>query len=59
MLPVRNRNTTLEQKNPMKKQDAIKIFDDKKVRTIWGGEQEKWYCSIVDTIEALTGSSIT
>jgi len=29
----------------MKKQDAIKIFEDKKVRTLWDGDQEKWYFS--------------
>jgi len=40
----------------MEKKDAIKIFEDKKVRTVWDGEQEKWYFSIVDTIEALTAS---
>lgn len=40
----------------MKKQDAIKIFEDKKVRTIWDGEQEKWYFSIIDVIEILTNS---
>ena len=40
----------------MEKQDAIKIFEDKKVRTIWDGEQEKWYLSIVDVIAVLTDS---
>lgn len=40
----------------MKKQDAIKIFEDKKVRTLWDGEQEKWYFSIIDVIEILTNS---
>jgi hypothetical protein len=40
----------------MKQQDSIKIFEDKKVRTLWDSEQEKWYFSIVDTIEVLTGS---
>jgi hypothetical protein len=39
------------------KQDAIKIFDDKKVRAIWDGEQEKWYFSITDVIEILTNSA--
>jgi len=24
------------------KQDAIKVFEDKKVRTLWDGEQEEW-----------------
>ena len=40
----------------MTKQDIIKVFDDKKVRTVWDSEQEKWYFSIVDTVEVLTGS---
>ena len=38
----------------MKKQDAIQIFEDKKVRTVWDADQEKWYISIVDVIEVLT-----
>ncbi|MEO6868493.1 MAG: Bro-N domain-containing protein [Ginsengibacter sp.] len=40
----------------MKKQDAVKIFEDKKVRTLWDGELEKWYFSIIDVIEILTNS---
>jgi len=40
----------------MKKQDAIKVFEDKKVRTLWNEENEKWYFSIVDVIAALTDS---
>lgn len=42
----------------MKQQQALQLFEDKKVRTIWDAEQEKWYFSIVDTIMVLTGSSI-
>lgn len=38
----------------MKKQDAIKIFENKKVRTIWDDDAEKWYFSIVDIIAILT-----
>lgn len=38
----------------MTKQNAIKIFEDKKVRTLWDAEQEKWYLSIVDVIAILT-----
>jgi len=34
--------------------DSIKIFDQKKVRTIWDEETEEWYFSIVDVIEVLT-----
>jgi len=40
----------------MKEQEAIKIFEDKKVRTLWDIENEKWYFSIVDVIGILTDS---
>jgi hypothetical protein len=40
----------------MEKKDAVKIFDNKKVRTLWDEEQEKWYLSIVDVIAVLTDS---
>lgn len=33
---------------------AIKLFNDKKIRTHWDKEQEKWYFSIVDVLEVLT-----
>ena len=38
------------------KQDAIKIFESQKVRTVWDSEKEKWYLSIVDVIAILTDS---
>ena len=41
----------------MTQEDSIKIFEDKKVRSIWDEEQEKWYFSIVDVIEILTGQN--
>jgi hypothetical protein len=40
----------------MTSKDALKLFEDKKVRTIWDGEQEKWFLSIVDVIGVLTES---
>src|SRR5574344_871762 len=40
----------------MKSSEAIKIFEDKKVRTLWDEEREKWYISIVDVVEILTES---
>ncbi len=40
----------------MVQKSALKLFDDKKVRTLWDDEQEKWYFSIVDVIEVLTDS---
>ena len=40
----------------MIKKDAIQIFEDKKVRSVWDSEAEKWYISIIDVIEVLTGN---
>ena len=40
----------------MKNTTAIKLFEEKKVRSLWSEEEEKWYFSIVDVIEALTDS---
>ena len=36
--------------------DSIKIFDEKKVRTVWDEETEEWYFSIVDVVNILTDS---
>ena len=35
----------------------IKIFQDKKIRSVWNDEEEQWYFSIVDVVEALTDST--
>ena len=34
----------------------IKLFEDKKVRTIWDEEAEEWYFSVVDVVAVLTES---
>ena len=34
----------------------IKLFQDKKIRSAWNEEEEQWYFSIVDVVEALTDS---
>ena len=39
------------------KKEAIKLFEERKVRTIWDDTQEKWYFSIVDVVAILTDSS--
>ena len=39
----------------MTKENAIKLFEQKQVRTHWDEEQEKWFFSIVDVIAVLTG----
>ena len=40
----------------MTKETAIKLFEEKQVRSIWDAKEEKWYISITDVIEILTGS---
>lgn len=40
----------------MTKQESIKLFEEKKVRTVWDNEQEKWYFSVVDVVGVLTES---
>jgi hypothetical protein len=34
----------------------IKLFESKKIRSQWNADEEKWYFSVVDVIEALTDS---
>ncbi|HOB71768.1 MAG TPA: Bro-N domain-containing protein, partial [bacterium] len=40
----------------MTKETAIKIFEQKRVRSAWNDDEEKWYFSIVDVIGILTES---
>ena len=40
----------------MSKETAIKIFKQKKIRSHWNEEEEKWYFSVIDIIEVLTDS---
>ena len=35
----------------------IKLFQDKKIRSQWNEEEQQWYFSIVDVVEALTDSA--
>ena len=42
----------------MENSDSIKLFESKKVRTHWDEVQEKWFFSVIDVIEILTGSSV-
>ena len=35
----------------------IKLFQDKKIRSVWNEEEEQWYFSVVDVVEALTDSA--
>ena len=40
----------------MKQEESIQLFEEKKVRSIWNQEEEKWYFSIVDIVSVLTES---
>ena len=37
--------------------NAIKLFEEKQVRTIWDDQQEKWYFSVIDVVAVLTDST--
>lgn len=37
--------------------NVIKIFQDRKIRSVWNPEEEQWYFSIVDIIAVLTESA--
>ena len=38
----------------MTKKETLKLFEERKVRTVWDDEKEKWYFSIVDVVSVLT-----
>ena len=38
----------------MTQKQALQIFEERKVRTVWDDEQEKWYFAIADVVEILT-----
>jgi hypothetical protein len=38
----------------MTKETAIKLFEQKQIRSVWSEEEEKWFFSIIDVIQTLT-----
>ena len=40
----------------MTKKETLKLFEERKVRTVWDDEKEKWYFSIVDVVSVLADS---
>ncbi len=40
----------------MNNKNSIKLFEEKKIRSVWNEEQEEWYFSIVDVVHILTES---
>lgn len=41
----------------MTKETAIKLFEEKQIRSIWNEDKEKWYFSIIDVVAILTKSA--
>lgn len=40
----------------MTKEEALKLFENRKVRTVWDDKAEKWYFSVIDVVAVLTDS---
>jgi hypothetical protein len=49
-------NRFSENLKSMTKKEAIKLFEQKQVRSVWDDDVEKWYFSVVDVLEILTDS---
>lgn len=41
----------------MTQKQAIQLFEERKVRTVWDDETETWYFSVVDVVGVLTDST--
>lgn len=57
LIYVRNVNNEIKTRQTlqhMTTKQSLQIFEEKKVRTVWDEEQEKWYFSIVDVVTVLT-----
>ena len=40
----------------MTKTQSVQLFEERKVRTVWDDDAEKWYFSVVDVVGVLTDS---
>ncbi len=40
----------------MSQKEALQLFQERKVRTVWDDQEEKWYFSVVDVVSVLTDS---
>lgn len=49
-------NFAVEKDITMEDNFAIQLFEGNKVRIVWDEEQEKYYFSVVDIVQVLTGS---
>ena len=39
------------------KKTSIKLFEEKKIRSVWNEDEEEWYFSVIDVIGRLTNSA--
>lgn len=52
-----NKMNDIKTNTDMTKKETLKLFEDRKVRTVWDDKEEKWYFSIVDVVFVLTDSA--
>jgi len=41
----------------MANKEALQLFENRKVRSVWDAEAEKWYISVIDVVDVLTESA--
>ena len=41
----------------MSTKEVLQLFGERKIRTAWSEEEEKWYFSIIDVVAVLTDST--
>ena len=41
----------------MSQKEALQLFEERKVRTVWDDQEEKWYFCVADVVEVLTDST--
>lgn len=41
----------------MGQKEQIKLFEQKRVRSVWDEEKEEWFFSVIDVVELLTDST--
>ena len=41
----------------MTKKEALQLFEEKKIRSVWDDKAEKWYFSVIDVVAVLTDSA--
>lgn len=56
--PKKQKNNSYKKRiKEIEKMQKVKLFEEKKVRTVWDSEKQEWYFSVVDVIAVLTEST--